>query len=820
MTVGAEGSRSRWRFGLAGRVAGLVTAAVVVALVPAMTASAQPGPPVADRALAAAGTISTVAGGVGGPAPGPSVAVAACGVKVAGGLLYVGGGGVVRQVSLSTGELATAAGAGVLGPVDDGAPATQAYLNNACGVSTDGFGNLVIADQGNNRVRVAAASTGTFYGQAMTAGDIYTVAGDGNAGFFGDGGPATAAEMNSPAGVVVDGAGNLVIADQGNNRVRVVAASTGAFYGQAMTAGDIYTVAGGGVNGLGDGLPATFAELHRPEGVKVDASGNLVIADAFDNRVRVVAASTGTFYGRAMTGGDIYTVAGDGTAGFAGDGGPATAAELNTPAGVVVDGAGNLVIADQGNNRVRVVAASTGRFYGRAMTAGHIYTVAGDGTAGFAGDGGPATAAQLHGPAGVAVYGSGNLVIADGSNNRVRVVAAKTGTSFGQAMTAGDIYTVAGDGYLAFSGDGGPATAAEFGMPGWVTADGAGMVIADRGNCRIRVVAAKTGRFYQQAMTAGDVYTVAGDGKCSTSGSQPNGVPARSTNVNADTVAVDHAGNILAAEGRFIRVVAVKTGAFYGQAMTAGDIYTVAGDGQIGFSGDGGPATSAQIHAFGGLAQDAAGNLVFADTGNDRIQVVAATAGTFYGQPMNPGDIYTVAGGGTGGDGGPGTAAKLKVPLGLALDGAGNVVIGDQRDFRVRVLAATTGTFYGQAMTTGDIYTVAGGGCCGLGDGGPATAASLEPAGVAVDGTGNLVIADPGNDRIRVVATTTGTFYGQAMTTGDIYTVAGDGNIGFSGDGGPATTAMLANPADVAVDSAGNLLIADPNNHRIRAVTP
>ena len=216
MTVGAEGSRKRWRLGLAGRVAGLVTAAVVVALVPAVTASARPGHQLA------AGTISTVAGGVGGPAAGPGVAVAACGVKVAGGLLYVGGGGEVRQVSLSTGELTTAAGAGVLGPVGDGGPAAQAYLDNACGVSTDGFGNLVIADASGNRIRVVAASSGTFYGQAMTTGDIYTVAGNGNTGFSGDGGPATSAMLANPEDVAVDSAGDLLIADPNNHRIRAI----------------------------------------------------------------------------------------------------------------------------------------------------------------------------------------------------------------------------------------------------------------------------------------------------------------------------------------------------------------------------------------------------------------------------------------------------------------------------------------------------------------------------------------------------------------------------------------------------------------------
>ena len=308
----------------------------------------------------------------------------------------------------------------------DGGLASSAQLNFPSGVAVDGSGNLVIADAANNRVRVVAENSGTFYGVAMTAGDIYTVAGNGTGDYSGDGGPATSAELFDPAGVAVDGSGNLVIADALNWRVRVVADSTGTFYGIAMTAGDIYTVAGNGTGGQsGDGGPATSAELNYPQGVAVDSSGNLVIADADNNRVRVVADSTGTFYGVAMTAGDIYTVAGIGTGGSSGDGGPATSAELNYPSGVAVDGSGNLVIADTDNNRVLVVAENSGTFYGVAMTAGDIYTVAGNGTGGYSGDGGPATSAQLAGPAGVAVDGSGNLVIADAFNNRIRVVAGR-----------------------------------------------------------------------------------------------------------------------------------------------------------------------------------------------------------------------------------------------------------------------------------------------------------------------------------------------------------------------------------------------------------
>jgi hypothetical protein len=280
----------------------------------------------------------------------------------------------------------------------------------------------VIADTGHNRVRVVAASTGTFYGQAMTAGDIYTIAGDGMKRFSGDGGPATSAGL-SCTDVAVDATGNVVIADIVNNRIRVAAASTGTFYGQAMTAGDIYTVAGDGTHGFsGDGGPATSAELDFPMGVAIDAAGNLAVADTFNNRIRVVATTTASFYGQAMTAGHIYTVAGTGTFGFSGDGGPATSAKLGSPYRVAAGPAGSLVIADTDNSRIRVAAATTGTFYGQAMTAGDIYTVAGNGGTGFSGDGGPAARASLADPTGVTVNAAGDLVITDNSNERIRVV--------------------------------------------------------------------------------------------------------------------------------------------------------------------------------------------------------------------------------------------------------------------------------------------------------------------------------------------------------------------------------------------------------------
>jgi hypothetical protein len=787
-----------------------------------------------DTTATAPGTIATVAGGVGGPGKATKVALAPCGVARQGGTLYVADGPAVRRIAAND-QLTTPAGTGArIGPADSGGLATGSNLDT-CAVALDGAGNLLIAEQNHLQVSVAAATTGSFYGQAMTAGHIYPVAGNGSHGFGNPGAAALSAPVNNPAGVAADSHGNLVIAVSGWGRpkswarVDVVAAKSGTFYGQAMTAGHLYTVAGGGLNlgGVGDGGPATKAELG-PDigGVRVDAHGNLVFADSSLSRIRVVAATSGTFYGQAMKAGDIYTVAGNGKQGFAGDGGPAAKASISFPEDVAVDASGDLAIADDGNERARFVPATSGTFYGRAMQAGDIYTVGGDGTAGFGGDGGPGTAAKLQLPHGVTLDSAGNLAIADYGNGVIRLVAAHTGTFYGQVMTTGDIYTIGGVpadmGVEAYSGDGGPALRAEFDGPDGMTVDPAGdTLIADQNNTRIRMVAARSGTFYGQAMTAGDVYTVAGNGTLGYSG---DGGPAAKAMLNfPGGVALDRAGNLVIADtyNIRIRVVAATSGTFYGKAMSTGHIYTVAGDGTAGFAGDGGPATRAEINFPERVALDPAGNLLISDNFNNRVRVVAAKTGTFYGKAMTKGDIYTIAGNGTagfGGDGGSGTSAELNNPEGVGADGAGNVLIADLFNERIRVVAGSTGTFYGQAMTAGHIYTVAGDGTAGFGgDVGQATGAELHwPYDVTVDGAGNLILADADNNRIRVVAAKAGTFYGVPMTAGKIYTVAGTGFTGFTGDGGPASHADLDFPT--AVVAAGQaLLIAD--TRRVRMIS-
>jgi uncharacterized protein YheU (UPF0270 family) len=586
------------------------------------------------------------------------------------------------------GDIYTVAGKGGAGPLGNGGPASKATLADPTAVATDHAGNLVIADAFHYRVRVVAAKTGTFYGKHMVAGDIYLIAGNGRNTYSGDGRLATSAGLGRPIGVTVDKSGNVAIAAWHVPRVRMVAVKTGTFWGKHMVAGHIYTIAGGTSGSSGNGGPAAKAGLNTPEDVAADATGNLLIADTGNNLVRVVAARNGTFYGVAMKAAHIYTVAGNGKRSESGDRGPALNAELSRPEGVAVSDDGNIAVADAAGNRVRLAAATSGTFFGQKMVAGDIYTVAGDGEPTFSGDGGLATATTVWAPEGAALDHSGNLVIADTSNCRVRVVAARSGTFYGQKMVTGHIYTIAGDGDRDTTGDGGPATAAGVRSPSNVTVDAAGNVLLSEDSPVVRVVAVKTGTFYGQAMAAGDIYTIAGDG---TSGFGGDGGPATSAELGSVFgLTTDRSGNVVISDtaNERIRVVAVASGTFYGQAMVAGDIYTIAGNGTRGFSGDGKPATSAKLSDPEGIAFDHAGNLLIADTNNNRVRMVAATAGTFYGAARTAGHIYTIAGtGGFGfsGDGGPATSATL-LPLGLATGPGGEVLFSDGSCNRIRVL--------------------------------------------------------------------------------------------------------------------------------------
>ena len=520
----------------------------------------------------------------------------------------------------SGGNLTIVAGNGGNGFSGDGGPATSAELSGPFGMFVDSAGNIFIADDYNFRIREVAAATGM----------ISTIAGSGGQGYCCDGNPATNAELDQPIDVFVDSHGNIFIADTFNNRIREVVAASGV----------IQTVAGNGTPGYsGDGGPATSAELFSPAGVFVDSAGNIFIADSNNDRVREVVAATGV----------IKTVAGTGTAGYSGDGGPATSAELNLgtngqfPMGrILVDSAGNIIIVDSYNHRVRKIVAATGV----------INTIAGTGTPGYSGDGGPAISAELNQPFDVSVDSVGNIFISDTGNSRIREVVAATGV----------IETSYGNGMLSYSGDSGLATNAALLYPSGVSADSNGNIfIADSGNLRIREVVAATG----------EIQTVAGNGMGGYSG---DGGPATSAAIAPSDVFVDSFGNLFLSDlGNFrIREVAAATGV----------IQTVAGNGTNGYSGDGGPATSAQLNYFpdfclqqcGGIFVDSAGNLFISDTGNSRIREVLAATGV----------IQTVAGNGThvySGDGGPATSAGIEYPQGVFVDGSGNIFLQPSASF-------------------------------------------------------------------------------------------------------------------------------------------
>lgn len=574
----------------------------------------------------------------------------------------------------------------------------------------------------------------------------------------------------------------------------VMASVAGGFVASGLQAQNITitpvitTVAGNGSEGYsGDGGPATSAELATPYAVAVDSAGNIYIVDSLNNRIRKVSAATGV----------ITTVAGNGTAGYSGDGGAATSAELNQPNGMAVDNAGNLYIADTANQRIRKVTASTGI----------ITTVAGNYTEGFSGDGGPATSAELAAPYAVVVDSAGNLYIADDSNNRIRKVNASTGI----------ITTVAGNGASGYSGDSGLATSAELDGPEGVAVDGAGnLYIADTANQRIRKVTTSTGI----------ITTVAGNGIEGFSGDDG---PATSAELAGPTaVASDSAANLYIADnynGR-IRKVSAATGV----------ITTVAGSSSVGFSGDGGPATSAGLFGPGGVAVDSAGKLYIADGGNQRIRKVNLGPIDFGSVNVGSNSTQTVvlsintaltlsAVQASGDDSvksnscalpaalSAGEFCTLQVQFAPTLPGRRwfPLVATDSGSNNYDFGLEGTGTAPELAFTPGIISTLAGTGTLQYsGDGGAATSAEIaDPNNLAVDGTGNIYIADTSNNRIREVN----------ATTGIITTVAGDGTMGYSGDGGPATSAEIAQPYGVALDSAGNLYIADSGNNRIRMVS-
>ena len=631
-------------------------------------------------------------------------------------------------------RITTVAGTNFVG---DGGTAAAATLSSVEGLAADAAGNLYIADSTDHRIR-----------RVDRQGGITTVAGNGSAGFRGDGGAAAQAILNSPYGIAVDAAGNLLVADYGNRRVRRIGVD-----------GSIRTVAGG--------ADAAGVQFLGPRNVALDSAGNLFVSDYADHRIYRIAASDGR----------VTVVAGTGVSGHNGDG-AGVATQLSFPAGLAVDRNGALLVADSGNKAVRRISNGQvttilggagspvnlgtpvglafdrdGNLYIADSSAKRIYRLSANGavstvvdaitvrdvavdlsgTVCFGGarqvwkagvSGAPAALAgngstvkivenadarltALQGPMGVAVDSSGQIYIAEERTSRVRRVSA-----------GGLIQTVAGGGLPtgASNGDGGPATQARLVDPVAVAWDPvAGLRVVDYLGNRVRGL-----------LPNGNIYTVAGDGE---PGFRGDLGPASQARINRPRgAAFDLDGNLYVADSFNHRIR--KIGA-------SGLVTTVAGSGVRGYLGDGGRATEAHLNAPQGVAVDSAGQIYIADSGNHAIRRVSPD-----------GIISTVAGTGIrgyAGDGVPAALAALNSPAAVAVDADGLLLVADTFNHRVRRVTAA-----------GSIETIAGDGTAGYwGDDGPAALAQLNsPAGLAVDAAGRVYVADLDNNRVRLLTAT------------------------------------------------------------------
>lgn len=565
-----------------------------------------------------------------------------------------------------------------------------------------------------------------------------------------------------------------------------------------MTAGNVSTIAGIGYFGTSPASgPATSVPLYTPMGIATDPNGTLYVTGYGANLVYKLVP-TGSTPGAYNT----SVLAGNGTSGNTGDGGPATSAEVKSPWGIVadVDSYGNVLVYFASGNRIRLVNSTTGI----------ITTLAGNDSYTFSGDHGPASSATMKAPRGLHLS-NGSLYVADWGNHRIRKIDLTfknittvygTGSSlvingpykvvvlnntlyvsdgtakiktYDTGTSTGGVY--AGTGTSGFSGDGGNATAAKFGTAAysilWDQSNATKLFVADSDNNRIRVI------------EQGIVTTVAGDGQ-TTIGVGTDGALALNSQVKIpyDIYAETDGTMIITASGR----VWMKD--------ASGILSTIAGNGTTGLSGDDGPGTSAQVGS-------AIGNTKFGDVvywaewlhhGIRRLNLTSGTISTVAG---------VVGSSGSTGNNGPATSAKLNSPMDVAISSDGTVLlIADQTNHAIRQLN----------FTSGNLTTIAGNltNSGASGDGGPATSAKLNsPRGVAIDNSGNIYIADAGNCIVRKVD----------AITGFMSTIAGQaGNCTGGGDNMAATSVSLGNVRAIHADKAGNVYVADPSFGQVRKI--
>ncbi|WP_177428132.1 NHL domain-containing protein, partial [Candidatus Venteria ishoeyi] len=678
--------------------------------------------------------------------------------------LYIADGAnhVIRKVD-SAGIITTIAGNGTSGFSGDGELATAAQLNQPYGLSIDLSGNLYIAETGNHIIR-----------KVDSQGVISTIAGQqGNPGFSGDNAAAATAQFEAPWAVVHDTLGNLYVADAANYRIRKITPD-----------GLVQSIAGNGESAeSGDGGPATQAGFGWPEDLAIDSANNLYIADRDNHRIRRVDAATGI----------ISSVAGNGTSGYSGDDGPALNAQLNTPAGLVVDLADDLYIADSANSMLRQMTTGLKQRLSIELTGSSLGSISA-----------PAGVMQgiqcdANNSLCLDIYVTGNTVKltatastdaefigwggdCGGTENPLQVTMDQSRHCTArfdllpQAVAQGLISTVAGDGLGAYSGEGGPATLASLKFPvALALSPSEQLLISDALNNRLRLVEAPVIDSFINRVAGNGSFGFSGDG----------GLANNAELRNPFGLTSDADGVVYFADSANHRI----------RKVASGIISTVAGMDNFGYSGDNGPALEARLSLPHDVALDSAGNLYIADSNNHRVRKVDSS-----------GRITTIAGTGVAdysGDSGFGTLAGLNFPTGLFVTPAGEIYIADSGNHRIRKLDQN-----------GVISTIAGSGATGFGngayggDGGLALDARLNnPRAVAVDESGRIYIADQSNHRIRRID-----------QRGSIATLVGTGMPGFSGDGGLPSEAQLNGPTDIIIDAQGNLYIADYSNHRVRRV--
>jgi sugar lactone lactonase YvrE len=699
--------------------------------------------------------INTVAGSGGGSGLIAQFSNARGIVTASSTVFYVAdtGNHVVRKVDTAANSVTVIAGqigvasASPTSANGDGGAATSATLKEPSDVAVDASGNIYIADTGNNRIRKITGTTiSTIAGSGTTGTDLII----------------NGASFNAPRGLAFSTAnGNsLLVADTGNHRILSIN-NLAQSPSLTLVAGNLQGQAGGG----DDGEPAENSFMNAPTDVATNSSGRIIVADTGNHRVKVIQTVSGQLV--------VNHLAGTGLSGFSGESGQATSTLLNTPSGVSLDANGVVYISDTANHRLRSVDAG-----------GFMNTIAGRNQQGYNGDGTPATNFNLNTPIGmemVAISNVNSLLFMDSANGRLRKFVPNT------------LSTVVSDGSGGFAGDNGPAASAKLDGPSGFAVDGQGnWYITDSNNQVVRRVNASDGNIVTYAGSPG----MASSSPTATNG---DGAAANLATLNApSSVALDASGNLFIADTGNKRIRRVD--------VTTKVITTVMGKVGTTVFGAVSQLTASDLNQPTGVAVDSSNNLYVADAGNHL--VIAQSTGS------TPSAIF-VAGilgsPGAGGDGGSITLARFNRPTSVAVTGT-TVYVSDTNNHRVRrIQPATSGGATAFTInsfvpfSTSTIQLPVREGFEGDGQITSASTKMRNPAGVAVDPSGNLYISDRGNNRIRRVD----------AVSRVIETVIGNGNVGFSGDGGPALNAAMGQPLGVFATST-QIYIADTGNNRIR----